>query len=175
MTRAKCTVFSMGVCHQAALPLLVLLLVFGCREREYSDKTTNSSASQPAASDGTSGTAAAQVTIDIESVNGVTVVAFLDRKILDQAAIQKLGDDLIALVEQDGCSSLVLDFRIVEFMSSAIIGKLIILDRKASEKGGKLVLCNLSPEIKEVFVITQLDQVFDLKDTREEALAMFHD
>ena len=111
--------------------------------------------------------------IDTESVKGITVVTFLDRKILDEAAIQTLGDDLIALVEKDGRASLVLDFRIVEFMSSAIVSKLLILDRTLKKKSGKLVLCNLTPEIKEVFVITHLDQLFDIEDSVDEALAAF--
>ena len=111
--------------------------------------------------------------IQTSSVNGITVVTFVDRKILDAANIQELGDELFALVEQDGHTSLVLDFRTVEFLSSAALNKLIILDKKIKAKRGKLRLCTLKPEIQEVFVITRLNQLFDIKDTVDDALAAF--
>jgi anti-anti-sigma factor len=110
-----------------------------------------------------------------ELVNGVTLVTFLDRKILDLNAIQELGDKLIAMVEQDRRTALVLDFQIVEYLSTAMIGNLVILDKKVKEKSGRLVLCNLTPVIKEVFAVTRLDQVFEIEDSLDEALAMFQD
>ena len=77
------------------------------------------------------------------------------------------------MVDRDGCKSLVLDFQKVQFCSSAVIGKLVILDRKVKSKKGRLRLCAMTPEIREVFQITRLDQVLEIKDTREEALAAF--
>ena len=111
--------------------------------------------------------------IQTQLVNGITVVTFVDRKILDAANIQELGDELFALVEQDGLTSLVLDFQTVEFLSSAALNKLIILDKKVKGKSGKARLCNLKPEIQEVFVITRLNQLFDIKDSVDDALAGF--
>jgi len=34
-------------------------------------------------------------------------------------------------------------------------------------------LCNLKPEIYEVFAITRLNQLFDIKNTEQDALAGF--
>lgn len=104
---------------------------------------------------------------------GITVVNFVDRKILDAANIQELGEELFGLVEQQGEKQVVLDFRSVEFLSSAALNKLIILDKKLKGKGGKLKLCSLRPEIQEVFVITRLNQLFDIKDSVDAALAAF--
>lgn len=111
--------------------------------------------------------------IQTQLVNSITVVTFVDRKILDAANIQELGDELFALVEQDGLTALVLDFQTVEFLSSAALNKLIILDKKAKGKSGKLRLCNLKPEIQEVFVITRLNQLFDIRDSVDDALGAF--
>jgi anti-sigma B factor antagonist len=113
--------------------------------------------------------------VTIKSVKGVTIVTFLYPQILDLAVIQELGDDLFALVEQDGRTSLVLDFRIVEFLSAAMIGNLVILDKKVKEKSGRLVLCNLTLVIKEVLAITRLDKVFEIEDSLDEAIATFQD
>jgi anti-sigma B factor antagonist len=50
---------------------------------------------------------------------------------------------------------------------------LIILDKKVNAKTGQLKLCNLMPEIREVFVITRLNQLFDIEDSKDHALAAF--
>jgi anti-sigma B factor antagonist len=111
--------------------------------------------------------------IQASEVGSVTVVSFIDRKILDAANIQELGEELYKLVEDDGCRSILLDFGNVEFLSSAALNKLIILDKKIKDHAGALKLCNLLPEIREVFVITRLNQLFDIRDTQDAALNAF--
>ena len=61
----------------------------------------------------------------------------------------------------------------MEFLSSAALNKLIILDKKLREGGGKLKLSNLRPEIHEVFMITRLNQLFDIKEDEKDALEAF--
>lgn len=111
--------------------------------------------------------------IQVTVVDGITVVSFVQSKILSEPDVQTLGEELFGLVDRDGCKSLVLDFQNVQFCSSAVIGKLVILDRKVKSKKGKLRLCRMAPGIREVFQIIRLDQVLEIKDTREEALAAF--
>ena len=105
------------------------------------------------------------------SAGDVSMVRFLDRKIIDAANIQELGDELFALVEKESRKNLVLNFASVEFLSSAALNKLIILDKKVKAHSGKMLLCNLKPEIYEVFAITRLNQLFNIKNTEQEALA----
>ena len=104
---------------------------------------------------------------------GITVVTFIERKILEAAHILELGEELLQLVEKDDNKDLLLDFSSVEFLSSAALNKLIILDKKVKSKSGQLKLCNMMPEIREVFVITRLNQLFDIVDTREKAMEGF--
>ena len=115
--------------------------------------------------------------IEVTSISGsageVTMVRFLDRKIIDAANIQELGDELFALIEKEQRKNLLLNFANVEFLSSAALNKLIILDKKSKANAGKMKLCNLKPEIYEVFAITRLNQLFDIKNTESEALAGF--
>ena len=66
--------------------------------------------------------------IDVSKIGDVTVVKFLDKKILDETNIQELGVELFGLVEQDNRKSILLNFSHVEFLSSAALGKLITLD-----------------------------------------------
>jgi len=111
--------------------------------------------------------------LELAEIGAVTVIRFVDRKILDEGNIQELGKELFALVEEDNRKSLLLNFSAVEFLSSAALGKLITLDKKVKAHGGKLKLCKIRPEIYEVFAITRLNKYFDIKDDEEDGLASF--
>lgn len=106
-----------------------------------------------------------------ESAN-VSVVRFKDQKIIDPEAIQELGQELFDLVEKDNRRKLVLNFANVEFLSSAALGKLITFEKKAKRIGADLILSNISPEIYQVFAITNLDKLFKIKDSEADALAV---
>jgi anti-sigma B factor antagonist len=109
----------------------------------------------------------------LTEVGDVSVVRFVDRKILDEANIQELGQELFQLIEEENRKSILLNFSSVEFLSSAALGKLITLDKKVKARGGKLKLSNIRPEIYEVFAITKLNKLFDIKDDEADALASF--
>jgi anti-sigma B factor antagonist len=111
--------------------------------------------------------------IDATKVGDVTVVNFLDKKILDEASIQELGVELFGLVEQENRKSILLNFSNVEFLSSAALGKLITLDRKVKTAKGRLKMSNIRPEIFEVFQITKLNKVFDIRKDEAEAISAF--
>jgi anti-sigma B factor antagonist len=111
--------------------------------------------------------------IDEGKIGDVTVVKFIDKKILDEASIQELGLELFSLVEHDNRKAILLDFSNVEFLSSAALGKLITLDRKVKSHKGRLKMCNIRPEIYEVFQITKLNKVFDIRKDQAEGLSAF--
>ena len=111
--------------------------------------------------------------IIVSDDNGVSVVRFVDKKIVDSGSIEQLGEELNSLVTVDKRSKLLLNFDSVEFMSSAALNKLISLNSKVKAAAGRLKLCCLRAEIKEVFTITRLDRVFDLRKTEAEAIEAF--
>ena len=111
--------------------------------------------------------------LDIHEVKDVTVVRFRDQKIVEDINIQELGQEMFRLVESDNRKKLLLNFSSVDFLSSAALGKLITLDKKMKAAGGILKFSNIRPEIYEVFVITRLNRLFDIKDDEADALAAF--
>ncbi len=111
--------------------------------------------------------------LDVNEVGDVAVVHFRDQKIIEDLGIQELGRELFQLVEVENCRKMVLNFSAVDFLSSAALGKLITLDKKMKAKAGTLKLCNIRPEIYEVFAITRLNRLFDIKDEEADALAAF--
>ena len=109
----------------------------------------------------------------LENVDGVTVVSFVDTKIVTDENIQEVGDQLYSLVEDEGHKQLLLNFGNVQYLSSAALGKLINLKKKVGAVKGKLKLCCIHPDLLEVFRITRLDRIFETYETEAEALASF--
>jgi anti-sigma B factor antagonist len=111
--------------------------------------------------------------LEVEDMGDIAVVNFVDKKILDEQNIQMIGDDLFRLVDELGRKKVLLNFQNVEFMSSAALGKLITLHRKLQGAGGKLVLCKIAKDIQDVFRITKLDKILDIKPDEQSGLQSF--
>ena len=60
-------------------------------------------------------------------------------------------------------SDIVLDFSHVSFMDSTGLGVLISIQKVLNDDGYKLSIVNVDPKIKKIFVITELEEVFDIK------------
>jgi len=112
--------------------------------------------------------------LKVTQSEGASVVEFLDRKILEEFTINEIGDQLSTLVGAGGGKlRLLLNFRNVEHLSSAALGMLIKLHNEMKKTGGKLRLSDINPQIFEVFKITRLNKLFEIYDTRAEALRSF--
>ena len=111
--------------------------------------------------------------ITVRAADGVQIVEFSDRKILEELLITEIGDELSKLVAGTNDIKLLVSFKNVEHLSSAALGMLIRLNKQVSEANGRLRLSNISPQIYEVFKITRLNKLFDIHDNAEGALASF--
>ena len=68
---------------------------------------------------------------------------------------------------------IVLDFFLVRSLSSAMIAKLIKINEVARRCSGRVVLCSLSDQIKEVLDKTRLAPLFSIMPDCEEARRIF--
>ena len=66
---------------------------------------------------------------------------------------------------------MVLDLGRVNHLNSMAIGLLVSAHTNYQKRGGRIVLANVDRRISNVFVVTKLSLVFEVADTREEALA----
>ena len=111
--------------------------------------------------------------LEVEQIGDVTVVNFIDRKILDEQNIQVIGEQLFSLVDEAGRRKILLNLGNVEYLSSAALAKLITLNKKVQQTGGRLILCNIDTQIYEVFEITKLNKLFNIYPGEQEALQAF--
>ncbi len=109
--------------------------------------------------------------LNVDTEGDVTVVELTDRKILDEISIAQIGEQLTILISQQTPPKLVVDFTNVSHMSSSALGMLITLHKRIREKNGHLRLCNVQPSIYEVFVITRLNEIFQIHSSRQEAIS----
>lgn len=96
----------------------------------------------------------------------VTIATFNDVTILDEQQIRGLEAELLAAVANNGEKRLILDFENVQFMSSAFLGLLVKVHKRAIDAGGTLQLYNLDPKVHKIFEITKLTKIFDIVPSR---------
>ncbi len=111
--------------------------------------------------------------LTVTESNGVSVVGFADRKILEELSIREIEDEIGQLIDGHPDKNLLLSFKNVDHLSSAALGMLITLNKKMSDQTGKLKLSDISPQIFEVFKITRLNKLFDIHPTADQALQSF--
>ncbi len=102
-------------------------------------------------------------------VDDVTVIHLFDSR----AAVLELLDLLDNAVIDGVIGRLVINFGSIQQVSSAALGKLIKLMHRADTVRGKLALCGLHADLRQVFKITNLDRVFAIFDDEVGALESF--
>ena len=103
----------------------------------------------------------------------VHMVLFKDKKILDDTVLDEIKTEINALLGKITGPDVLLDFGNVEFMSSAMLGLLGQLHRKVASGQGRLKMCNIRPEIFQVFKLTSLDKLFSIHKDAPTAIAAF--
>lgn len=104
---------------------------------------------------------------------GVTVIRFTETKITDPGRIEELGRELTRMIDTEHPYKVLLNFDKVDYLSSEALRVFLLFNKKVQGRGGLLKLCNVAPEIFQVFAITGLNKVFDIRPTEVEALEAF--
>lgn len=104
----------------------------------------------------------------------VTIVKFLDKRIADEPDIIEFGESLTEVVSSGEHKKVLLNFINVDFLSSAAIGKLVMINKKAGAAEVDLRMCCINkPNPFEGFKICNLDTLFAISDQQDEAIAAF--
>ncbi len=114
--------------------------------------------------------------LDVSENADVIIVRF-DAKghylLVEEQVVRDIGNELEKLASGHGGSKLIVDLVGVEDVSSLMLGQLVKLRTKMAAKKGQLVLCGFSPEVREFFDETMLSQLFEIRETEDDALAAF--
>lgn len=111
--------------------------------------------------------------LEINVEGQITVIRLLDEEILEEPIINEIADALFLYVAEHPGLKLCLSFKNVKHLSSSALGTLIRLSKRVEDSGGELKLCEIRPSLHEVFVITKLNKLFDIYETKDTALGSF--
>jgi len=104
-----------------------------------------------------------------ENRQGVTIVHIVNKRLIEPQLSDDLTRRLCALIE-GGVLCMLMDMGAVERISSVFFRSFIMAGKKANEHKAKIAFCNLTPVIKEGFVITGLDKLFKIYDSEGKAI-----
>jgi anti-sigma B factor antagonist len=103
----------------------------------------------------------APVRIQVNDANGIKIVRFKDQLLFDERTVREVSEQIAISLPSDGTPiRLVLDFSEVNLISSSMLSKLILIQRRIDATRGKLRLCELSPILQQVFRTSNLDRLF---------------
>jgi anti-sigma B factor antagonist len=73
----------------------------------------------------------------------------------------------------DGRNKFVIDFQNARSINSIGLSSLLECKHLAEKSGGSVMLCRLNDDVKRVFQVTRLNEIFDIFDDEDTALAGF--
>ena len=109
--------------------------------------------------------------IDVRDVDDMKVVRFHDHYLFDDKTVQEVAKQIAEILPDDGSSiDLVLDFSGVALVSSSLLSKLLLLQRRIRVADGTLRLCCMSNDVWAAFRTSNLDRLFQINHERPIAL-----
>jgi anti-sigma B factor antagonist len=100
------------------------------------------------------------------------VVATITRpQLSEEENIEILGKELLDLVEQYGFRRIIVSLQQVTYITSAALGKLILLHRRLHRKDGRLIVCGALDSVREVLKTSKLNDYFTVADDVPSALS----
>ncbi len=116
-----------------------------------------------------------KMTPQIEEQAGVTIVVLGEEyENLDETILDELKDVLLNAVSNANPPLVVIDLANTNFFGSAFLGILFrAWQRLSARDGGRFGICCLTPNCQEVFDVTQVKQLWDIFETRADAIQAF--
>ncbi len=109
----------------------------------------------------------------VRTVGDVVVVYFADSKILEEMQVKNVGNELYDLIDKQSRRHIIISFQNIERFSTALLGKLIGLKKKAHQIQGSVRLCAIPDNIMEIFRVTGLNAAFEIYGDEQAAIKSF--
>lgn len=105
--------------------------------------------------------------LQFEKRGRVTIGTVVSTNMLDGANVTDFGNETLNYVKKHPGIHLLLNFRPVTYMSSAALTELLRINQALRDNGGSVRLCSLTPAIRNVFQITNLEKLFFIHDDED--------
>lgn len=98
-------------------------------------------------------------TLVIQRMADIQIVEFVTTSITDPMQLEQLRKDLLLLVDSMAQPKIVLNFASVAFISSQVMGTLMLMHTAVKKKKGDLRLAGVNKNISEAFKIIKLHKL----------------
>ena len=85
---------------------------------------------------------------------------------INASNVRDFQQKLMMAVNDRRGSTILVDMKAVEFLDSAGLVALAAAYKRAQSLGKNLIICSVSPSVRIIFELIQLDQVLEIFDTR---------
>ena len=100
--------------------------------------------------------------LKVEQFGKDTLVKFVGVQIpIDEET--PIGEDFVSMVKDGSQGNVYLDLANVQYLTSLELERLVYLYKKMKEQDRQIILCNTNPEVYEVFQITNLSKLLDVR------------
>ncbi|HVT87287.1 MAG TPA: STAS domain-containing protein [Tepidisphaeraceae bacterium] len=89
---------------------------------------------------------------------------------IDPMEFDRLNETVLQVLDGKAKEHWVLDLTSVTYMGSAMLGLIVNIRHRVKAGGGKLVLCNMSAQLAEIFRMCSMERLFTIAKTRPDAL-----
>lgn len=107
--------------------------------------------------------------VDVQREGDVFCVSFRDPR-PDDATVRAMAEEVDSLIVDEGCRKLIFHLGPIACVYSVLIARLIKMRRTLAEHGGRLKLCEVSPQIMNVFQSCQLQDYFEFAPDKAAAV-----
>lgn len=104
------------------------------------------------------------------TVKDVTILDAISGKVALSQEIEQVSAVLIC---EGSIPKVVINLAGIQMVASSFIAGLVALHKRISTAGGKLVICELSPVVRETLQGAKLDKLLSIADSEQEALTSF--
>jgi len=107
----------------------------------------------------------------LEKLNDITIITLSLNNVMheENETLMQSFDQLF----KEGHKKIILDLSNTAYISSLILASFVYIQKKSKELGGNLVFCQVKNRVAEVLKMTNLDKVFEISTTKEEAIKKF--
>jgi anti-sigma B factor antagonist len=109
-----------------------------------------------------------------QNPQGNCMVLELSGKIMGGPDFEKFKGEIHELVEK-GIKKIILDMSGVPWINSTGLGILITGYHSIKAADGTMKICSVKERVLSIFYISQLENIFDVYETRDEAIAAMKD
>ena len=109
----------------------------------------------------------------LETRQTAQIVSF-KRDIHNADAIELIHAQIRQLIDAASQPRLVLDFAHLRNIGSNFLGMVMGISMQATRKEGQVRVCNMTPEIRDLFNLTRLDKIVPVHASVDDAVASFH-